>query len=122
MGDGDHGWAAAEFVSLLREMLVRETPEGLELLSGVPRGWLDAPAGIRLGHATTRFGTLRFSVGSGNGGVVLEWALDRAPHQDSGNLAVSVPDRDGRRTIKILPSPSGRIRLDDDGRTSSENP
>lgn len=122
MGDGDHGWAAAEFVSLLREMLVRETPDGLELLSGAPREWLDAPAGIRLGHATTRFGTLRFSVASGNGVATLEWVLERAPHQDSGILTVSVPDRDGRRKIKILPSPSGRIRLDDDGQAFSEKP
>ncbi len=35
-----HGWFAAELVALLRNMLVRESGAGLELLSAVPSRWL----------------------------------------------------------------------------------
>lgn len=114
MGDGDHGWAAAEFVSLLRELVVREVPAGIELLSGVPREWIESPRGVRVARATTRIGTLEFSIGPDSGHLVLAWALDRKSHQDVGALSVSIPDRDGKRRIHSLPSQSGRARLSTD--------
>jgi hypothetical protein len=114
MGDGDHGWAAAEFLSLLREIAVREVPGGLELLSGVPREWIDAPRGVRLSRATTRFGTIEFGIGPDSGHTVLSWGVVRKPHQDVGTVSVSIPSLDGIRHIHLLPSLSGRARLSAD--------
>ena len=114
MGDGDHGWAAAEFLSLLRETVVREVPGGLELLSGVPREWLEAPRGVRVSRATTRFGTLDFAAGPDSGHLVVSWSLERKPHQDVGTLSVSLPGPDGICRIHPLAAPSGRARLSAD--------
>lgn len=113
MGDGDHGWAAAEFLSLVRQILVREVPGGLELCSGVPRDWL-APGGIRLGGATTDHGRLDLEVGLHQDEVVVSWHLLRCPLQEPGTLTLSLPDADGKRVRHVLPASSGRIRLEAD--------
>ena len=52
MGDGDHGWAAAEFLSLLRDIVVRDTADGV-LLScwgtrGRDAGQFASPHGIAI--------------------------------------------------------------------------
>jgi hypothetical protein len=39
MGDGHHGWAAAEPLTFVRDLLVREVTGGLALASLVPDGW-----------------------------------------------------------------------------------
>lgn len=39
MGDGHHGWAAAEFLTLVRDLLVREVDDGLAVASLLPDGW-----------------------------------------------------------------------------------
>ena len=112
MGDGDHGWAAAEFVSLLRELLVRETSDGLELLGGVPPEWLEDPDGIRLVGATTGRGTLDLEVERRDGKIVLSWRMDRQAHQPRGALVAVLPGRSGRTRRVSLPSESGRIEFD----------
>ena len=112
MGDGDHGWAAAEFVSLLRVLLVRETSDGLELLGGVPPEWLEDPDGIRLVGATTGRGTLDLEVERRDGKIVLSWRMDRQAHQPRGALVAVLPGRSGRTRRVSLPSESGRIEFD----------
>src|SRR5205807_9858362 len=39
MGDGHHGWAAADFLSFVRALLVRATADGLALRSLLPEPW-----------------------------------------------------------------------------------
>ncbi len=112
MGDGDHGWAAAEFVSLLREILVTEVPGGLLLLSGAPREWLQSPRGIRLQGATTRYGTLDFTARVDAGRITLDWKIERKPHQELGTITVSIPCVDGNRQTFPFSSQSGCVRLD----------
>ena len=41
MGDGDHGWAAAEFISLIRDMFVFELQHSLHLGAGLLSEWYD---------------------------------------------------------------------------------
>jgi len=122
MGDGDHGWAAAEFVSLLRDMLVRETPEGIELLSGAPREWIESKQGIRLGRATTACGTVDFSVSTDAGQVLVSWAVVRKLHQEAGAVVLSLPTKDGKRQLHRLEGASGRARLSDDETRLLEQP
>lgn len=111
MGDGDHGWAAAEYLSLLRQILVREVPDGLELCSGVPREWL-SKGGIRLGGATTEHGRLDLEVDRREGDLVVSWHLERNPLQPPSKLRISLPDARGNRVRVGLEAGSGRIRLD----------
>lgn len=66
-GDMPHGWAAAAYVSLLRDMLLYENGDQLEIAAGVPSSWIEAQpislgqdfAGgeLSLTNAPTYFGT-----------------------------------------------------------------
>jgi len=59
-GDQPHGWAAANYILLLRNMLLLDTDKGLKLLAGVPPEWLEQ-SGIRIDRAPTCLGTVSFS-------------------------------------------------------------
>src|SRR6185295_13774762 len=39
MGDGHHGWAAADFVTFVRRLLIRELDGGLALCTMLPPAW-----------------------------------------------------------------------------------
>jgi hypothetical protein len=68
MGDGQHAWAAAEWVMMVRNCFVRE--EGVELViaSGVrPEWWLNSTAHI--GPVLTPFGGITVEVSAAPGGI-----------------------------------------------------
>jgi hypothetical protein len=71
-----HGWFAAELVALLRNMLVRESGPGLELLSAVPSRWLDPGRPTVVKHAPTKLGPVDVSLRPVRGGAVLTWNAD----------------------------------------------
>ncbi len=75
MGDGQHVWAAAEWLLMIRYCFVREEDGGLILCQGVPRRWLASAAGARFGPAPTAFGPVSISVSrdAGNGRVLVAW-------------------------------------------------
>ncbi len=72
MGDGHHLWAAAEMVSFLRNMCVREVPGGLALCSLVPGSWRGGD--LRLDGVPTAHGPLDVRLTWEDGTAVLEWA------------------------------------------------
>jgi len=57
-----HNWASAEFVRLMRHMLVFERGEDLELLPAVPPHWLAPGQRIRVEGTPTRFGPVDLHV------------------------------------------------------------
>jgi len=57
MGDGQHGWAAAEWIMLVRNAFLREEgAEALELGAGLQAEWLAEGKGLRFGPTPTPFG------------------------------------------------------------------
>ncbi|MCO6414015.1 MAG: hypothetical protein J5I92_14835, partial [Thiogranum sp.] len=58
MGDGQHVWAAAEWVLMVRNCFVREEGDRLVLVSGLMRQWLEAGEAVFFGPAPTAFGSL----------------------------------------------------------------
>jgi hypothetical protein len=58
MGDGQHAWAAAEWISMIRNCLVREEGGGLVLASGVLPNWFTENESIKFGPAPTSFGLI----------------------------------------------------------------
>ena len=60
MGDGQHGWAAADFLSLVRDVLVRESGDGLDLCSLLPDDWLGQD--VEVHDAPTHYGRCSFAV------------------------------------------------------------
>ncbi len=70
-GDMPHNWASAEFVRLVRHLLVFERGETLELLPGLPAQWVQPGADVRIEQTPTRFGPVS---------LLLQWDADEKPH------------------------------------------
>jgi len=69
MGDGQHAWAAAEWVAMQRNCFVREEGDTLVLAGGLPTEWLADSAAqtpIRFGPAPTRFGAVTLEIRPGD--------------------------------------------------------
>jgi hypothetical protein len=64
MGDGQHVWAAAEWVLMVRNMFVREEEEErtLVLCSGIPEAWLKLPNTMSFGPALTAYGKVSVKI------------------------------------------------------------
>lgn len=68
-----HGWWAAEYVTLLRNMLVREQGRDVYLMSAVSPAWLRPGRRISVRRAPTHFGPVSFRLTGTRGGAVLTW-------------------------------------------------
>ena len=95
MGDGHHGWAAADFLSLVRNLLVREvgTAErpALALCSMLPEAWSGEELEVQ--NAPTHAGSLSFALTWERSQPVLRWEL--RPHPDLAHaVVVSAPGLD----------------------------
>ncbi|MEX2194712.1 MAG: hypothetical protein WD844_05450 [Thermoleophilaceae bacterium] len=120
-----HGWWAAEYVALLRNMLVREEGRGLVLMSALSPAWLAPGERVAVSGAPTTRGRVSFDLVSREGGATLRWDAD-VPEGTPLHWPVPGPARDVRapglsgRTIE-LPGRSGEInvhwRLPDDAPT-----
>lgn len=58
MGDGQHGWAAAEWVMIMRNLFIREEKEILVIGSGVFPEWLSEDGRLTFGPTSTPYGDL----------------------------------------------------------------
>jgi len=71
MGDGQHVWAAAEWVMMMRSLFVREEGDRLVLCQGLDPAWLDSP--LSFGPAPTRFGKVTVNVRPDDGRTLVTW-------------------------------------------------
>jgi hypothetical protein len=78
-GDMPHGWAAAQFVHLLRNSLVYEDSDVLHLCWGAKEDWLSN--GITVRRAPTKFGVVDFELRKSGETFVLDYRLNRGAHQ-----------------------------------------
>jgi hypothetical protein len=62
MGDGQHGWAAAEWVMIMRHLFLREEGEGLIIGSGLFTDWLSQEGELAFGPSPTPFGDLEVRI------------------------------------------------------------
>jgi len=74
-GDGHDGAATAGFLSLVRDLLVREVRDGLDLVTALPEGWLGH--NLEVHDAPTHFGLLSFAVRWHGDRPALLWDLRR---------------------------------------------
>ena len=97
MGDGQHGWAAAEWLMMVRNMFVREEGGRLILASGIPPAWLEKGRPMRFGPTPTPAGPVTVGVEPDDGEVKVWWKgewFDSAP-------AIDVKLR-GARVISVV--------------------
>ena len=62
MGDGQHGWAAAEWIMMMRNCFVREEAGELVIGSGIFPEWLDAGSEMSFGPTLTTWGPVSVSL------------------------------------------------------------
>ncbi|MBW3664892.1 MAG: hypothetical protein KY469_17475 [Actinobacteria bacterium] len=76
MGDGHHGWAAAEFLTFVRQVLVREGRDvALHLLGVLPDEWRGHDLAVR--KAPTHHGALSYELRWDGDVPVLSWEAER---------------------------------------------
>jgi len=101
-GDMPHNWASAEFIQLVRHLLVLERGDALELLYGLPPEWSRRGSRFRVERTPTRFGPVSLRGGidaRGRGEVVVQ--VDPAWPQPAGHLRLKLPPG-ARRTGVLL--------------------
>jgi hypothetical protein len=73
MGDGQHVWAAAEWIIMIRNCFVREEGNRLIIGSGIPLSWLRSGQDIALGPVLTSFGRIKIKLKAENNMVTVSW-------------------------------------------------
>ncbi|MEQ8968131.1 MAG: hypothetical protein RID91_20105 [Azospirillaceae bacterium] len=73
MGDGQHVWAAAEWVMIMRNSFVRETKDGLTLGGGLAPDWLTGPQPLSFGPTPTPWGPVTVTITPEPERIVVEW-------------------------------------------------
>jgi hypothetical protein len=89
MGDGQHAWAAAEWVMAMRNAFVRDEPDRLILASGLPQAWLVPGERLSFGPAPTPWGKVTVEVEPSAAQIAVKWQGDW--HAEAPPLEVRLP-------------------------------
>ena len=73
MGDGQHVWAAAEWLLYLRNAFVREEQDRLVLGGGIPPAWLAGETPCSFGPTPTPCGDVSINIRPSGGRVEVAW-------------------------------------------------
>jgi hypothetical protein len=83
MGDGQHGWAAAEWLMMIRNCFVREEEHHLVIGSGILPEWMNGS--VRFGPTLTPWGGVSVTLAGGR------LHLDGRWHESPPHVIVAVP-------------------------------
>ncbi|MFP4353084.1 MAG: hypothetical protein ACLFRP_08690 [Puniceicoccaceae bacterium] len=104
MGDGQHGWAAAEWIMMMRNCFVREEADHLVVGSGILPEWMETGEELSFGPTPTAWGTVTIRLADGRLAVEGAWR-EQAPR-----IEVAVPGRTASETdpftYRLKPRPS----------------
>ncbi len=99
MGDGQHVWAAAEWVMIIRNCFVREEDNRLILCSGIPQAWLRQNETIAFGPAPTSFGDIQISLKPQGQNILVEWHGEWFTKEPLIDIQLS-----GFKSVRIIPA------------------
>lgn len=100
MGDGEHVWAAAEWLLYIKNCFIREEGKELILCSGVPETWYkNKPEGARIGPVATSFGAVSVSIAEAGPAIRIKW--DCRWHRKEPSISVRLP---GHATLNVRPA------------------
>jgi hypothetical protein len=89
MGDGQHGWAAAEWVMMMRNLFVREEKDKIIIGAGIFPEWFLRGARINFGPTWTPFGALCVDIE--NDGRRPYLTLEASWHTAPARVEIQVP-------------------------------
>jgi hypothetical protein len=105
MGDGQHVWAAAEWLMLMRNSFVREELDHLVLGAGIIPAWLKPGQTLSFGPAPTRWGPLEVFVEKDGETATVRW--QGGWFKTSPSIQVALP---GWKAVNV-PASAGTVRL-----------
>ncbi len=73
MGDGQHAWASAEWILMIRNCFVREERDQLVLASGISSSWLDQEKTLSLGATPTPYGEISVFIRPDREKISVSW-------------------------------------------------
>jgi len=107
VGDMPHNWASAEFVRLVRNMLVLERGSELHLLEGMPAEWAAPGKVTRLDGAMTEFGPASLTLAVAPDGRTARLELDPPRRSRPSRVVLHLDGWSGEEGTRCLPV-SGR--------------
>lgn len=115
-----HQWASAQYMILLRNMLLREEGDSLHLLSAVPPAWLLPGKEIIVERAPTALGRVGVRVTAREGGARVDLALEdparvrevvlHLPPTFREGPPLHLPGKSAAHDVRWTRSPPSRIR------------
>jgi hypothetical protein len=99
MGDGQHGWAAAEWVMMIRNMFVREEGSRLVVGSGIFDEWLAEGQETSFGPTLTPWGQVTVQISAGQHEATL--LLDGQWRGTSPRVDVEIPGFERLTDIQV---------------------
>ncbi len=110
MGDGHHGWASAEWLMMIRNMILREEGDRLLVGSGIPRDWLDQRKPISLAGTLTPYGRTDVDIRPRNDGPHHQVTVKTAGRNHPETLEIRLPGC--RPVIKTGNETSGTVSVE----------
>lgn len=103
-GDMPHNWASAEFIRLVRHLLILERGDELHLAEGMPRAWVIPGKCVRATGVLTEFGTmgLEIKVSEDGGKAVVE--VDPPRRNPPGRIVLHLESWTGDSGVVELPT------------------
>jgi len=91
MGDGQHVWAASEWIMALKNAIIYEKPASNQLVigKGIFPEWLETGNKISLGPACTRWGRISVTITCMNGEIQIIW--NKNWHKQPPEIIVEIP-------------------------------
>lgn len=114
VGDMPHNWASAEFIRLVRHLLVLERGNELHLLEGLPRRWTQPGAETRLSAIPTTFGAMSLALRFSPDGTSATLELDPPRREAPAKIVIHAEHLGafaGDRTSAAVPA-TGRLVLE----------
>ncbi len=105
MGDGHHGWAAAEWVMMIRNLFVCEEEDRLVIGAGIFPEWLEGPAPVEFGPTPTPYGPVNVKMTPRAESI--EVVLDGVWRNGPPEVEIRIPGAASRR----MTAPEGPVEL-----------
>ncbi len=100
MGDGQHAWAAAEWIVMMRNLFIREEEGTLVLLSGIPEEWLKSGDTLKYGPTPSTFGIITVETSMKKGKLLIDLYSDK--HLETDRIILRLPTGD-RNSVAFQP-------------------
>ena len=110
VGDMPHNWASAEFIRLVRDLLVLERGDELHLFEGLPPAWIQPGKAVRVNGVLTEFGPITLELRASADGSKATLTLDPPTRNPAKRIVLHLDGWSGRKGTIELPATERVVR------------